>query len=185
MFKIETIKLSKKCGYTASEFAQEMVEYQGKMKCIGSGCYASVYSDKDHNYVYKITEDTAYLEFVRMLSKQPKQNPYFPIIHAARIIKSHDYHGADEVLVVCMERLKSLSGNNYHHYPEYAINRLILSFPEEVQTFCKLLQIDADLSKALYQLSLLRRTKRLDVDLHENNVMLRGKQLVFTDPFVG
>lgn len=180
MFNIETIKLSKKCGYTASEFAQEMVEYQGKMKCIGSGCYASVYSDKNHNYVYKISEDSAYLEFVKMLSKQPKQNPYFPIIHAARLIKSCNHHGGDEVLVVCMEKLQRFRTESY---PQDILTKIVESDYKETARFCKMFGVEKHLANALVLMSKIAHGKDYYVDLHDDNVMLRGKQLVFTDPF--
>ena len=181
MFSIETIKLPKNTEFTPYGFAQEMVEYQGKMKCIGSGCYASVYSDEKHSHVYKISEDSAYLEFIKMLSKQTKPNPYFPVIHAARLIKDHKYHGGAEILVVCMERLHKL-GNCA--YPYKAMQHIVASKPKEVESLCKMFGLNADLSEALYQLSFLCSSKSLYVDLHDHNVMLRDKQLVFTDPFV-
>ena len=181
MFNIETIKLPKQSKYSAAEFAEEMVDYQGKMRRIGSGAYASVYSDKKTNYVYKISEDSAYLEFVKMLSKQTKQNPYFPVIHAARLIEDHKYHRGNEVLVVCMERLSRLGNCDF---PQGIVETVVESSPNKCKTFCKLFKLDPELSEALYQMSFLCSSKNVRADLHECNIMLRGKQLVFTDPFV-
>jgi hypothetical protein len=172
----------------AEKVAMKMINAQGKYKHIGSGSYGSVYGCKKSNVVYKIgdaSDNEGYIAFIRVLSKQKKQNPFMPVIYGVRFIKDKD---GDEYFVVAMEKLESLPrrmydvtdwfeeqltghGGSSMRDAELAVGvkRVV---PKELSTALAILQTAYDKS----------RSYGADWDLHEGNFMMRGKQVVCTDP---
>ena len=185
MFTIEKHTVDK----NAEKFAQEMIKAQGKYKYLGSGSYGTVYGAKGSNVVYKLgdaSDNTGYIAFIKTLAKQKTQNPFMPKVYGVRFIKDEN---GDEVFVVAMERLQHLPRDK----------RTVVDF------FCNELEDDGnDLTQGEKMLGVKRLVPKplkeaLDIlriahrnsgsgwdsagwDLHAGNFMMRGQQVVCTDP---
>lgn len=180
-FKIEKIVLGNKDQYGVHSFVKEMIKHQGNTKCIGEGGFAQVYADASHDYVYKVAEDNAYLTFIEMLSKQTTHNPYFPVVHAARLIKERGY--GRYLLVVCMEKLKPIPWNGVG-FPQDIFELLCKTKPKSMKSFGKLMKLDPLFVSAVELLYKTFKDPKYEFDLHNENIMLRGDHIVFTDPVV-
>lgn len=190
MFAVEKFKVKQE----AREVAEKMIKAQGKYRAIGSGCYGTVYGSKDSKVVYKVGDadnNVGYLSFIKVLSKQKKHNPYLPKVYGVRFIK--DKHG-DEVFVVAMERLEPLArgmGDVCDWFEDELVEKdrwgSDTKKVEEALGVKKI--VPKPLGEALtvlrkaYELSQSgKRCDQADWDLHGGNFMMRGKQIVVTDP---
>lgn len=188
MFTIEKFEVKG----NAESTAMAMVKAQGAKKKLGFGSYGTVYGSRDSDVVYKIgdaTDNEGYLAFIKVLAKQKTQNPYFPKIYGVRFIKGKEgdyWGGSNKVFVVAMEKLKPLPNK---------MREVCEIFEEEVRTDCystnkrnadALLGIKRKVPKQLLEAFDALRTayKSGDCswDLHSGNFMVRGKQVVCTDP---
>lgn len=187
MFKIETIEVDGDAD-KAFDAARGLVKAQGKYRRIGSGAYGTVYGLKNSDVVYKVgdlSDNEGYLEYIKELAKCKKHNPYTPRIYGVRIYKAKedDCWGDDAgAFVVAMEKLKpSKRGmhrivswfcdeleDNYRRDPAPA--ELGIKFPPALTEVLALLRRAAD------------RCSYASWDLHGGNFMVRGDQVVVTDP---
>lgn len=175
-----------------------------KVKCIGQGAYAHVYAhptDKDKVVkVFSPSEDPAYRYFIRWCMKN-QHNPYVPKIFGYHEFDHQNENGKiskREIGIVFLERLKSISVKKY--------NKLAYSFVnhcnelEDVLCTCRIC-IRSGLFLESFEAShwkkisnstkdkhlrdfakfMHRASKNFENDCHDDNVMLRGKQIVFTD----
>lgn len=183
-FPLEIIKVPKgKCPWEAAE---DMVKRQpGKFRQIGSGMYAEVYGSAKYKHVYKIgdyDEDDGYIRFLREMRKLPKHNPYFPVIYGMRIFQN----GENSCYVVAMERLVEIP-HKHRFAAEMIVDIIEDLFFNRKQTFPQALEllgvgfkIPPDILTAL---GVIKKANRKDgYDIHTGNIMLRGSQLVITDP---
>ena len=180
MFKIETIVV-KKNAYKA---AKELVEAQGKYRKIGSGAYGTVFGTKGSNVVYKVGEvddNDGYLSYVRELASHKAHNPFTPKIYGVRIYEPEGY--GSSYFVVAMERLAKGKGlcqvadwfeeqlcDNGNTANPAALSMLGIKMPKALLDALKILH------------RAYNRASYGDWDLHGGNFMLRGKQVVITDP---
>lgn len=189
MFTIEKLKVEGKMD--AHNAAEKMINAQHKkMKFLGSGCYGSVYGAKDSDVVYKlgdVYDNTAYLSYIKVLAKQKKHNPFTPKVYGVRYIK--DRHG-DTVFVVAMEKLAKLP-RGMHDVADVFENELDNGgYSDSTKDAEKALGIERKVPKTLAEaFSILRDAydeaggrRDANWDLHSDNFMMRGKQVVCTDP---
>ncbi len=182
MFKIEHIEVDE--SMSAETAAHKLVKEQGKYKTIGSGSYAMVYGAKNSPIVYKVgdaEEDEGYMSYLKVLSKQKKQNPFAPVIYGVRIYT--DYDGRS-YFVVAMERLKPVKGH-IRDVIQFFQDTLDDSDIYDINGSIPLLGITVP--KPLQEMThLLDRAgqscRHASYDFHCGNFMMRDKQLVVTDP---
>lgn len=141
----------------------------GNVKHIASGGDADVYAAPDSDIVYKvghISFNEGYLNYLSVLSKQKKHNPFTPKVYSVTL-------GAN-VFIVALERLNvRKDGDSFILLLQSALHGD--GQPQHI--------LDPNLAKAL---DILRKAHKLckeaDWDLHRQNVMLRGYQPVIIDP---
>ena len=193
MFKTETFKVED----DPAELAKVMVKAQlGKhARRIGSGSYGDVWGTKHNDIVYKIgnaNDNTGYLSFMEVLAKQKTHNPFFPKIYGLRYLKYKMAYREESTFVVAMEKLKRLSSKHtpvvgffndeldgeYDDYgvdEAYAVLGVKRSIPKPLATALSVLrEANKIANKKCYY--------GVDWDLHSDNFMLRGNQVVITDP---
>jgi hypothetical protein len=190
MFKIETCLIT---DQQAKLFAQDSryrnydttwaaahhcVTSQGPFCEIGSGLYGVVYGSRKSKIVYKIGDarDDAYLDYVRVIATKRNPNPYLPVIFGCRIYKHPDF---SPVYLVAMERLRPLVGNQFHKQCTNLNQHLLWRHSLDAGLF-------ADQSAIFDAVDVILKAKRnrveSEIDLHGENFMKRGRQLVITDP---
>lgn len=195
-FKIETIKVDED-SYPI-DIVEELVIEHGKCKRIGYGSYASVYGSKRSNIVYKIghvCDNAAYLSYINVIKKSRNDNPFFPKIYGMRVYTNkHHKKNRDlgnDVFIIAMERLAPI---NKLHRP--LLNWVETYFAEKlgsdiswknISSGAKLLGVDIKIPRKLqHALNAIEaacsENYYFDIDVHDENVMLRGNQIVFTDP---
>jgi hypothetical protein len=188
MFAVEKYEVKQE----AYSVAKEMIKAQGKYKAIGSGAYGTVYGSKDSKVVYKVgdtSNNVGYLSYIKVLSKQKKHNPYLPKIYGVRFIRSKS---GDEVFVVAMEKLQPLKRGmgevcDWFEDELSGYNRDSFGNAEAALGVKKI--VPKPLTEALDVLRKAhsegnsgRRWDSADWDLHCGNFMMRGPQVVVTDP---
>jgi hypothetical protein len=174
MFTVEKFTVKQ----NAYDTAKKMIKAQHKkMKFLGSGCFGSVFGAKDSDIVYKIGEvenNAGYLAFIKTLAKQKKQNAFMPKVFGVRYIKDKD---GEEVFVVAMEKLTELKHGMYSVVD--CIEELLGAGGDDGYS--------DDTRSAEKSLGILHSAHSIsdygvDWDLHSGNFMMRGKQVVCTDP---
>lgn len=169
----------------APSIARHMVHCQDA-DYAGSGICARVFVNTRRGVAYKVGSveaNAGYLAYVNVLARQRNHNPYTPKIYGVRYIRGYD---GQEVFVVAMEALKDL---NYYKYTD-AVNILgkYLEYGADRVDVMAMIGFRFDPSPELLQareiLHEAYRTGKASWDLHDGNFMLRGDQIVITDPFV-
>lgn len=191
MFAVEKYEVKQE----AYSVAKEMIKAQGKYKAIGSGAYGTVYGSKDSKVVYKVgdtSDNVGYLSYIKVLAKQKKHNPFLPKIYGVRFIRSKS---GDEVFVVAMEKLEPLARGmgDVCDWFEDELQREDFHWNKSRDKVEDLLGVKRSLPKPLTEaLEVLRKAYKesnggrrwdsADWDLHGGNFMMRGRQIVVTDP---
>lgn len=169
------------------DVALEMVKFQHpKIELLSYGAYAQVYGCKRLKHVYKVSRrDKAYEEFIQRI--EGKSNPLFPVVHGARILR-HKLEAS--VCVVAMEKLKPLRGKAARAFDRIFENSPLSenAWPDDlynlISEVCSITgRVDkAAVRDAVDVLTDVHSYTGCVLDLHSDNVMLRGNQLVLTDP---
>lgn len=131
-------------------------------RCVASGLYARVYTNKAANYVYKVADDEeseSYRAFVIAAMKR-QDNPWFPRIYSATVYRPKH---SDPYLVVKMEKLIDI--NQYHVVAQ-------LSESLHVSTNKHLSKYDKRHLKELRGV-LKYLYRKFNNDLHYQNIMMR------------
>ena len=179
MFTIQEVKVKE----YPEIFVHKMIK-KGKYRRIGSGAYADVYAkskaDKQVIKVGEVKRNKGYLGYLRMLAKQKTHNPFTPKITE---VVFYTMRGEDAYFVVKMERLTRLPDR---------LESVVDWFEEELDDRCygsyalRVLGIQEKLPLNLKNLlKLLRKAEVASkgrFDMHYGNFMMRGKQIVCTDP---
>lgn len=183
-FKVEKIRV-KGSGYQA---AVQLIEDQpGDWGKIGSGVFGTVYGCKDKDWVYKVgnlNDNTGYLSYLNQLSTLEEHNPYTPEIYGVRFYKGT----TSSAFVVAMERLTPMPQRGRGKV--WALSDFIEGSANSDMKRIKDLQelgVKVEFPKPLEEvIELLHQAKKKSKwaswDLHMGNFMMRGKQLVITDP---
>ena len=154
---------------------------------LGYGIFANVYAKPGENGVLKLfdSEDEAYQKFVYMAMSNP--NPHFPKFKG-KMMKI-----TDEYYAIRMEKLTPLPDT-----PDTA------SYAKKISAYVKLIQnksgrIRSDADELISDIDEIEkeqpgikyacnmignRFKEEIIDIHNDNIMLRGNILVITDPVI-
>lgn len=155
------------------------------IKAKGSGGFGTVYQHPTHkNIVVKVwdSDDYGYESWVKFCTKNQK-NPLIPKIY------HHSEHG--EFNITMLEKLKPLDEVNFWdtHWNKHLSPHF--DFQPNMK-FCSVSQLKAKHKHSKQILKFLKKNTyehNTNLDLHDENVMWRGKgktrQLVITDPLVG
>lgn len=131
-------------------------------KRLGTGKYASVYGNEKYPYVIKVFQkDSAYLRWIKFALNN-KNNPYVPKIRG-KVVKITPMIFAIRLEKLTPGYLEGDFANEYYNWEED--NNYQSSDPNIQQV-----------------LDFFAQNKKL-LDLHGENVMYRGNQLVIVDPF--
>ncbi len=166
----------------------------GKQKEVGSGAYASVYQHpKYKTIVVKVSEQgVAILRYLDFAMKHP-DNPYVPKVYGVRRFQKR---GGSKYFIAFIERLKDYDKMtnvqkamilSKHVGPDLVNEYGPIDFFDNVYSN-ELMQYVSKMKRekktAQHLLQVLSYLKRIGGrDLHDGNIMVRGKdQLVFTDP---
>ena len=129
---------------------------------LGSGKYASVYGHPKYDYVLKIfMKDSAYLKWIEFVQKN-KSNPYIPKIRGKVVKITPTFYA------IRLEKLSRFTsgGKFMKDFSEWERNPSFKSDDKDIQDI----------------LDYFAKHKKL-LDLHGENMMMRGNQLVIIDPF--
>lgn len=162
---------------------------------LGKGNFSEVWAKPGERFVLKImlndTSDDCYIDFIQAL--QHANNPHFPKIGRLRHFKlQHEEFGNLDWNIIPIERLEKLSTKAIRKRGDA---QLVLAYcqmkrgdntryrwfknPQEI--YDQHIEDYPELGEALKFLDRhIARTCR--IDLHEDNMMLRGNTLVITDP---
>lgn len=176
---------------------------------LGSASMASVFlSPVDPNVAVKVfkTQDAAYRQWLEVIASYPN-NPYLP-----KITSIHYFKNSPGIGIAFMERLRPMPKTNKEwwrldlvlrsHIPEDSLLRppkgikdgkrrhilawsLSTQWPIVIQAAAiasKAGEVKPEFVQALKLIGRASRGKNNFVDIYHSNVMLRGPQLVFTDP---
>lgn len=162
--------------------ADEILHHAG-YKRLGSGLFATVYHKPGQDTVLKLFRpDMGYIQFVNTTLQHP--NIHFPKFRGKLMkVTPHYYAIRMELLEpltsqiemrrprvenVIQEYIKALAYNTDYEYLEEALEQLELEQPG-IKQACEILANNLDEN---------------NIDLHYNNIMLRGNTIVITDPFL-
>jgi len=149
-----------------SSWVGSVVDYLAsfEFKKIGSGKYASVFAHPKYPYALKIfMKDSAYLRWIEF-AQSNQSNPYVPKLRG-KVVKI-----TSNVFAIRIEKLKRVSGSAYSKFDEEY--RKCISDKNYTSDDENLNDVFAEFKK----------NKKL-LDLHGENVMSRGSQLVVLDPY--
>jgi hypothetical protein len=193
MFTIEKFKVKE----DALKLAKQMVRAQlGKnTRILGSGSYGTVYGTKNSNVVYKVgdaDDNEGYIAFIKTLANEKTHNKFFPKIYGVRFIENlsnPSYWGRssiDNVIVVAMEKLSPIDRKTKPAV-EFFIDELedcknSLDKKEANEILGIKYIVPNELQSAITTLRKAAYSSSANWDLHSGNFMLRGKQIVVTDP---
>lgn len=178
-------------GMTGEQFVRKFVEAHD-LKFLGDGACATVYKGKD--CVYKIgtvKDNQAYLAYIQTIAESGIQNPFLPKVFGVRIVDknmivaleelSDEFYGGDmkEKIGISHHELETLcewiaydtDGDNQKRIDEYSL-KIKEKFRNELMAAA---YIVAATTKS-------PNSKGCRFDMHSGNFMLRGKQVVITDP---
>lgn len=176
----------------AEHDADELVDGLTKL---GNGCFATAYaSGRDQVIKVSVGNDWGYMSFLEAMSRMKSHNPWLPRIHWVRVFMGRSGRDSDSRIVTCLERLErpwdssgdveDLSQKNAPLWQVYA-------------TMCKEIEGHVDrpetrqqdwikrnpqLREALAVIHVAMASSGRGTDLHCGNFMVRGRQLVITDP---
>lgn len=185
-FPIEIIKVKRKdCP---KEAACDMIHSNGRLKLLGTGGYANVWGSKRSNIVYKVGKwehYDGYMAYIKMLHKHCVENPYLPKIYGMRVYSN----SKESYYVIAMEKLKKLPYSMRHIVDAFEEVWETWTYNERVHEGRKMLGIKMavvypkGMKEALDVVRDAKKSSRLiGYDVHDGNFMLRGKQVVITDP---
>jgi hypothetical protein len=170
------------CG-DAKQRAIELSDCQS-MEPLGRGCFAGVWPS-DHGRVVRISHsisDWGYLSYLEQIQAISGFNPWVPRVYGAEIWM--DNRGA-MCMMVEMERLTRPWDEWGYGGGEWSP---FLKIIQEVDDYvCGVSRFDwiEDNVQLMQVIRAIKRAKQIsgcDVDMHNGNFMMRGIQLVVTDP---
>ena len=181
MFKIETTRV-KGDAWKARDAAEDFVKSQGPYDEIGSGSYATVYGANDSDVVYKVgllLDNEGYLSYLEELRKMKQHNPFTPRIYEFRKYRATNTgKGGPGAFVVAMERLRADSRVEEDPLAAW----FMIEIMDQEGTFLDRWPTQHELEVINILQDAERRCMEAEWDLHSENFMYRGDQIVITDP---
>lgn len=170
-------------GETNSQTITEQLKAQ-RQRELGAGCFGSVWGAEGTDYVTKVTfgNDWGYLRYLEMI-QTAGHNPYLPRIHHVDVYMDSE---GETIMVIKMERLDNrwnCWGEAYDaDFECYRVQaKEIKRQAYGIETY-EWIEEDADLQQALDLIHRAHLSSQCSKDLHDGNFMMRGHQLVITDP---
>jgi len=160
-------------------------------KLLGSGLYANVYAKPDDNYVLKLfsNDDEAYINFMYLTIGNP--NPHFPKFKGKMMRVTDDYYA------IRMERLTPLKINtddsrklarNLSTYTKLIQQKAGRRQPDNEKIIAineYMDELDEEQPGIKYACNIIGNNLKTEtVDIHDENIMMRGNVLVITDPVI-
>ena len=191
-FKIERMFVGK--TFTPYDATMLHLKSLGRIRAIGNGAFCTVYSVSGiPDVVFKIgkieSNINGYWPFIEELSRQKTDNTFLPKIFSVLVFGK----GCDRVFLAKMERLKKIRSTKHVHAVSWFTSFLysqvftpyrdgagaeVFNVTYRVPTT---LRLAVDLIKRTVHKS-SKRGRNIQLDIHDDNLMLRGTQIVITDP---
>lgn len=159
---------------------------------LGSGIYGSVYRKHGADKVIKVfaTRDSAYAKFVELAQTNP--NPHFPKFKGNLIKVTKDYYAVQIENLSPMPKTPSNYGSGILSSSTigYALNDYTRMLHGLGPTWIPANKIDTIMDDLEQHQPGIKQACKLISDLpfipdiHEKNIMLRGKTIVITDPLM-
>lgn len=196
MFPIKEQHVPHRNGVTYYEslaYEEAMKMTQGMAK-LGGGLYAKTYGNSETPFVVKVGRmtDRGYRAYLSVMQELGIQNPYLPRILDVTYFTGENAYGEKDVYFSFFAvRMEKLERGDYNYAwseegdsPFAQACRIIRAAADDRLS---LLKADSVLEEAIAVIQLARDRvyrdhENVSFDLHCGNVMLRGEQLVITDP---
>lgn len=167
-----------KVVYLKNTINQKFPKFRSKMKRLGAGIQAVVYSDGE--FAYKSCRyDTNYVKWLLDLRKNKLlDNPHAPEVYAIYV----DKHKKE-----CLIKMELLSEGKYNEMCKtaYRFEKTIRKFLDKGSKKSRLTRFETIAKHVADFISKNKKKSRvIGLDLHSGNVMMRHKQVVLTDPVV-
>ena len=178
-------------GMSGEQFTREFVNAHD-LEFLGDGACATVYKGKD--CVYKIgtvKDNQAYLAYIQTIAESGIQNPFLPKVFGVRIVAenvivaleelSDEFYAGDmkEQIGIGHHELETLCewiAYNHNNENQARIDEYSLKIKKKFRN---------ELMAAAYIVAATTKSpnsKGCRFDMHAGNFMLRGQQVVITDP---
>lgn len=186
-----------------NDFIRKLSQSGFDIKTLGIGAYAVVFSHPNKNYAYKVvtTSDYGYLKFLRYV-KSNQDNPHLPKIYGRPLsvkmpLRKKNPWMSGNFLIIKMEKLTPATSKTATPTFE-KIDFYVNTFSDFVGGYLTLTDLEYHEQKIMYDiernwpeladvLQWIAKNQSpndgVDIDLHNENVMMRGGTLVVTDPF--
>lgn len=178
-------------GMSGAQFVRAFVEAHN-LRFLGDGACATVYKGKD--CVYKIgtvKDNRAYLAYIQTIAESGIQNPFLPKVFGVRIVDgnvivaleelSDEFYAGDmkeqigidhnELETLCEWIARDIGGDKQTYIAEYSL-KIKEKFRNELLAAAYIVAATTKSPKS----------KGCRFDMHSGNFMLRGNQVVITDP---
>lgn len=146
---------------------------------IGSGAYGAVYKKNDKTVIKTFTTfDVGYLSFIKMV-KASNDNPHFPRFYGNPIKITDTYYAIKQ------ENLQEYRGNYIpiRRYIDYLTSDMKLGYKSDFEEIEEIKHDYPRFDEACKMIAeLVKNNPNVNLDIHQYNIMKRGKTLVFIDP---
>lgn len=155
-----------------------------KFKHLGNGAYADVYQHPNKDVVVKVfdtKDDEGYSKYLKWALKH-QDNPYVPKIHHVEKFKNKDC--GEEITIVFMEKLQEARHRDFKDLMEKHMSKSDYygGSLDDWEEWEEIAATTKDKHMKALAKFFSKKHVNVDLDLHSENYMWRGKQLVFTDP---
>lgn len=151
---------------------------------LGRGCFASVYAS-GQSRVIRVTDrnDWGYLTYLEKIRSYGRMNPWFPVVHHVDVyMDCNDRMGMCVVLERLTRPWNEWGETDDSWKPYKKIMEEIETAADHPASTAQWIRDNRELTEALNVVQSAKRSSGHAVDLHFGNIMLRGSQLVLTDP---
>jgi hypothetical protein len=146
---------------------------------IGGGAFGAVYKKNENQVLKTFTSiDVGFLSFIK-LAKESNNNPHFPLFYGNPIKVTKDYYA------IKIENLSEYRGNSIpiRQYIKYLITGTKIGYNSDFEEIEEIKYDNPRFDEACNMLAnLIKSNPKFRLDLHEYNIMKRGRTLVFSDP---
>jgi len=185
MFKIDVIKFTGRPVEVYEDIDNYIKSFKQEFKLVShsSGAYAHTYKSKlDSEVIVKIGDpkDDPYWAYVKALSTTRTRNPVLPILYHA----IHLQGTVAEKYIVVMERLRHARYGKEHNAVEQFADIMLNCINKQGEVPMVGFRLEPQIQEALYFVNNVRKRNHGNhwFDLHDQNWMFRGNQIVLTDP---
>lgn len=175
-------------SHSVANFVYNLQKNSYDVTVMGEGFFAIVFERPGGRDVYKLftAKDHGYLKYLQYV-KANQHNPHVPKIYGGLMklnmpMNSSSFQGR-EWYIVRMEKLKNYAGQ---HPSLNLMKRYIDDYPPDFNSDQELIEFRDEYPELTEVLDWIARNRHKDgvnLDLHGQNVMMRGRDVVITDPF--